>query len=59
MLFSIMLSTGLFAQDTPNILVIFGDDIGNGDFVLSPSIDIDFVRNNDALVWGLNFGYSF
>lgn len=30
-----------------------------GDFVLSPSVDIDFVRNNDALVWGLNFGYSF
>ena len=30
-----------------------------GNFVLSPSIDIDFARNNDALVWGLNFGYSF
>ena len=30
-----------------------------GDFVISPSVDIDFVRNNDALVWGLNFGYSF
>jgi len=28
-----------------------------GKFVLSPSVD--FVRNNDALVWGLNIGYSF
>ena len=30
-----------------------------GNFVLSPSVDLDFVRNNDALVWGLNIGYSF
>ena len=30
-----------------------------GRFVLSPSVDIDFVRNNNALVWGLNIGYSF
>ena len=30
-----------------------------GNFILSPSVDYDFVRNNDALVWGLNIGYSF
>ena len=30
-----------------------------GRLVLTPSVDFDFVRNNDALVWGLNFGYSF
>ena len=30
-----------------------------GRIVLTPSVDIDFVRNNDALVWGLNIGYSF
>jgi len=30
-----------------------------GDIVLSPSVDFDFARNNDALVWGLNIGYSF
>lgn len=31
----------------------------SGNFVVSPSVDIDLVRNNDAIVWGLNFGYSF
>ena len=30
-----------------------------GNLVLSPSVDFDFVRNNDALVWGVNIGYSF
>ena len=30
-----------------------------GDFSIIPSIDLDLVRNNDALVWGLNLGYSF
>lgn len=30
-----------------------------GNIVLSPSVDLDFVRNNDALVWGINIGYSF
>ena len=30
-----------------------------GNIVWSPSVDIDLVRNNDALVWGLNIGYSF
>ena len=30
-----------------------------GEFSITPSLDYDFVRNNDALVFGLNFGYGF
>lgn len=30
-----------------------------GSFTLTPSIDFDLVRNNDAIVLGLNIGYGF
>ena len=28
-------------------------------FIISPSIDVDFLRSTTTLVWGLNFGISF
>lgn len=28
-------------------------------FTITPSVDIDLVRNHDAVVWGLNIGYGF
>ena len=28
-------------------------------FLISPSIDFDYVRSNDALVYGISFGYGF
>ena len=30
-----------------------------GNFGITPSIDFDLVRNHDAIVWGINFGYGF
>lgn len=30
-----------------------------GDFTITPSLDYDFIRNHDAIVWGINFGYGF
>ena len=27
--------------------------------IIAPSVDVDFVRSTTAVVWGLNFGYSF
>ena len=30
-----------------------------GAFTITPSLDFDLVRNNDAIVWGINFGYGF
>ena len=28
-------------------------------FIISPSIDVDFLRNTTTIVWGLNFGFGF
>lgn len=36
-----------------------GMPIHIGNFGITPSIDFDLVRNNDAIVWGVNFGYGF
>ena len=36
-----------------------GYEIEFGNYVLSPSIDLDFGRSTTAMVWGLNFGYGF
>jgi len=30
-----------------------------GSYVIAPTLDLDLVRNHDALVWGINIGYSF
>ena len=36
-----------------------GYDIHIDMFIISPSIDVDFLRSTTTLVWGLNFGISF
>ena len=36
-----------------------GYDFHLGNFTISPSIDIDFLRSTTTLVWGLNFGIGF
>lgn len=30
-----------------------------GRYTITPSVDFDLVRNHDAIVWGINFGYGF
>ena len=30
-----------------------------GNYTITPSVDFDLVRNHDAIVWGINFGYGF
>jgi len=30
-----------------------------GKYTITPSVDFDLVRNNDAIVWGFNIGYGF
>ena len=30
-----------------------------GVYTITPSVDFDLVRNHDAIVWGINFGYGF
>jgi hypothetical protein len=34
-------------------------DFHLGKFSISPSLDIDFLRNSTTLVWGVNFGMGF
>ena len=36
-----------------------GYDIHIDMFIISPSIDVDFLRSTTTLVWGLNFGFGF